>query len=173
MVADTAYESLTVTARDGSRRFVVILPSLRRNAAPCRCSPRLSRLGLMLTRRMVLRLIGASAGAAVTGPELLARAASAAGPATLPDGSNGVEHVVVLMLENRSFDHFLGWLPGADGRLDMHFLSTDGNVYPTYPLAPDFQGCGYSDPDHSWEGFLVQLNHGRMDGFLKRPTPPE
>ena len=76
------------------------------------------------------------------------------------------------MMENRSFDHFLGWLPGADGRHDLDFLSSDGNVYPNYPLAPDFQGCGYSDPDHSWEGFLVQHNFGRMDGFLQRPTTP-
>jgi phospholipase C len=30
-----------------------------------------------------------------------------------------VEHVVVLVMENRSFDHFLGWLPGADDRHDM------------------------------------------------------
>src|SRR5882757_5167423 len=77
------------------------------------------------------------------------------------------------MMENRSFDHFLGWLPGADGRHDMRFLATDGLVYPNYPLAPDFQGCGYSDPDHSWEGFLIQHNFGRMDGFLQRPTAPD
>jgi phospholipase C len=74
------------------------------------------------------------------------------------------------MMENRSFDHFLGWLPGADGRHDLTFPAPDGNVYPNYPLAPDFQGCGYSDPDHSWEGFLVQSNGGRLDGFLQRPT---
>ena len=89
-----------------------------------------------------------------------------------PGGSKGIEHVVVLMMENRSFDHFLGWLPGADGRHDMVYESTDGNFYPNYPLAPDFQGCGYSDPDHSWEGFLVQHNFGKMDGFLQRPTAP-
>ncbi len=123
----------------------------------------------MLTRRMLLQLMGASAGAAVTGSDLLARAASAS-PARHPHGSNGIEHIVVLMMENRSFDHFLGWLPGADGRHNMTFPSIDGNVYPNYPLAPDFQGCGYSDPDHSWEGFLVQHNGGRMDGFLQRPT---
>src|SRR5215469_1466071 len=126
----------------------------------------------MLTRRMLLRLVGASAGATVTGSELLASGASAASPARLPGGSNGIEHVVVLMMENRSFDHFLGWVPGADGRHDLEFASPDGNVYRNYPLAPDFQGCGYSDPDHSWEGFLVQRNGGRMDGFLQRPTPP-
>jgi phospholipase C len=114
--------------------------------------------------------MGASAGA-VTGAELLSQAVANASPALLSHGSKGIEHVVVLMMENRSFDHFLGWLPGADGRHDMTFPSTNGNVYPNYPLAPDFQGCGYSDPDHSWEGFLVQHNGGKMDGFLKRPTP--
>jgi phospholipase C len=121
---------------------------------------------------MFLNLMGASTGLAITGSDLLSRAAASATTALHPGGSGGVEHVVVLMMENRSFDHFLSWLPGADGRHDMTYLSTDGNVYPNYPLAPDFQGCGYSDPDHSWEGFLVQHNFGRMDGFLRRPTPP-
>jgi phospholipase C len=126
----------------------------------------------MLTRRTFLSLMGASTGAALTGSQFLAQTVARAAPAMSPGGSRGVEHVVVLMMENRSFDHFLGWLPGADGRLDGHFPAADGNVYPSYPLAPDFQGCGYSDPDHSWEGFLVQHNFGKMDGFLQRPTAP-
>jgi phospholipase C len=125
----------------------------------------------MLTRRNFLQLIG-SAGLAVGASDLLGRAAASASPALRSQGSNGIEHVVVLMMENRSFDHFLGWLPSAHGRRDLTFLAPDGNVYPNYPLAPDFQGCGYSDPDHSWEGFLVQYNDGRMDGFLQRPTAP-
>src|SRR6266702_2640093 len=130
-------------------------------------------LRLMLTRRTFLQLMAASTGAALSGTEYLATTAARAGTARFPGGSRGVEHVVILMMENRSFDHFLSWLPGADGRHDMTYLSTDGNVYPNYPLAPDFQGCGYSDPDHSWEGFLIQHNFGKMDGFLQRPTAPE
>src|SRR5215469_5925045 len=126
----------------------------------------------MLTRRKVLQLMAASTGLAVTGSELLSQTAARAAPALTPNGSNGVEHVVILMMENRSFDHFLGWLPDADGRHDMIYQATDGNYYPNYPLAPDFQGCGYSDPDHSWEGFLIQHNFGKMDGFLQRPTEP-
>jgi len=125
----------------------------------------------MLTRRTVLQLMAAS-GAAVTAPELLAQTAANAAPATTPAGSGGISHVVILMMENRSFDHFLSWLPGADGRNDLVFQSTDGNFYRNYPLAPDFQGCGYSDPDHSWEGFLVEHNFGAMNGFLQRPTTP-
>ena len=125
----------------------------------------------MLTRRLFLQLMGAS-GVAMTASDLLSQAVANASPAVRAGGSGGVEHVVVLMLENRSFDHFLSWLPGADGRHNMTYLATDGNVYPNYPLAPDFQGCGYSDPDHSWEGFLIQHNFGKMDGFLQRPTAP-
>jgi phospholipase C len=120
---------------------------------------------------MFLQLMGAS-GLAVTGTDLLSQAAANA-TALHPGGSKGIEHVVVLMMENRSFDHFLSWLPDADGRHDMTFLAPDGNMYPNYPLAPDFQGCGYSDPDHSWEGFLIQHNFGRLDGFLQRPTAPD
>src|ERR1700740_3517500 len=126
----------------------------------------------MLTRRSFLQLMGASTGVALTGTEFLNMTADRGAAAHLPHGSNGVEHVVVLMMENRSFDHFLSWLPDADGRHDMTYLSTDGNVYRNYPLAPDFQGCGYSDPDHSWEGWLVQHNFGKMNGFLQRPTAP-
>src|SRR5438093_9301185 len=36
---------------------------------------------------------------------------------------SGIEHIILVMMENRSFDHFLGWLPGAEGRqsrLDVH-----------------------------------------------------
>ena len=126
----------------------------------------------MLTRRGFLKLTGASAGLAMTGTQLFSPRSALARPARFPRGSNGVEHVVILMMENRSFDHFLGWLPEADGRHDLVFEAPDGNFYPNYPLAPDFQGCGYSDPDHSWEGFLVQHNSGKMDGFLMRPTAP-
>ncbi len=127
----------------------------------------------MLSRRKFLQISAASSGLAITGTDLLSQAVAHAASTIRPDGSQGIRHVVILMMENRSFDHFLGWLPGADGRHDLTFVSAvDGNTYPNYPLAPDFQGCGYSDPDHSWEGWLVEHNYGKMDGFLQRPTTP-
>ena len=127
----------------------------------------------MLSRRRFLQIAAASTGLAITGTDLLSQAVANASTTIRPDGSRGIRHIVILMMENRSFDHFLGWLPGADGRHDLTFVSAvDGNTYPNYPLAPDFQGCGYSDPDHSWEGWLVQHNYGKLDGFLQRPTTP-
>src|SRR5882724_1950348 len=38
---------------------------------------------------------------------------------------NKIEHIVVLMLENRSFDHILGYLTLEDGRADVDGLTQD------------------------------------------------
>ncbi len=87
----------------------------------------------------------------------------------LPDpDSSGIEHVVVFMMENRSFDHFLGWLPNADGRqAGLTYLDAAGVPHSTFPLAPDFQGCGYKDPDHSYAGGRVEYDGGACDGWLR------
>ena len=81
---------------------------------------------------------------------------------------SGIEHVVVLMMENRSFDHFLGWLPNADGRqAGLSYVDQTGVAQYTHHLAGDFTGCGHVDPDHSYQGGRIQYNAGNMDGFLR------
>jgi phospholipase C len=78
------------------------------------------------------------------------------------------DHVVVVMMENRSFDHMLGWLPNADGRqAGLTYYDLAGAAHSTYPLAPDFQGCGHPDPDHSYEGGRIEYNGGACDGWLR------
>src|SRR5258706_12644459 len=106
-------------------------------------------------------------GAALLGlPTWSRRAAALSSPRLPPPASSGIDHVVVVMMENRSFDHFLGWLPGADGRqAGMAFKDADGVVHSTYRLS-EFQGCGYSDPDHSWAGGRVEYDNGACDGWL-------
>ena len=85
-----------------------------------------------------------------------------------PPGQSGISHVVVVTMENRSFDHLLGWLPGADGvQNGPMFLDKNNVAQPTYDLAPDFEGCGHSDPDHSYAGSRVAYNGGAMNGFLR------
>ncbi len=88
--------------------------------------------------------------------------------ARLPRASStGIEHIVVVMMENRSFDHFLGWAPGADGeQAGLAYPDESGAMVSTYPLAPDYQGCGHPDPDHSVEGGRVEYNGGACDGWL-------
>jgi len=83
---------------------------------------------------------------------------------------SGIEHVVVVMMENRSFDHLLGWLPGADGRqAGLAYRDPAGAVHHTFHAAPTigFMGCNNLDPDHSWEGGRTQRNGGKMDGWLR------
>ncbi len=89
-----------------------------------------------------------------------------------PDRSK-IKHVVVVMMENRSFDHFLGWHPTADGMQEgLLYPDGAGGFQPTFPLAPDYQGCAYADPDHSYEGGRVTFNNGACDGWLLANPDP-
>lgn len=84
---------------------------------------------------------------------------------------SGIEHVVVVMMENRSFDHMLGWVPGADGRqAGLAYVDKQGNMQSTHALAPDYQNCHFRDPDHSYAGGRLQLNNGAVDGWLRART---
>ncbi len=77
------------------------------------------------------------------------------------------DHVVVLMMENRSFDHLLGWLPGADGKqAGLEYPDLNGKLHPTWDLGTDYQSCNFLGPAHQWEDGVQQLNHGKGDGFL-------
>jgi phospholipase C len=111
----------------------------------------------------VLDLMGAPTGENTHAQQI------AAGATTAPQANEApFDTVVVLMMENRSFDHVLGWLPGANGRQQgLSYTDTHGIVHQTYPLAPEWQGCTLSDPDHSWQGTAIQYANGRCDGFLQ------
>src|SRR3954449_2443853 len=100
---------------------------------------------------------------------LVAEAAKRQTRVQLPSPKNmPIDTIVVLMMENRSFDHYLGWMPNADGhQAGLSYVDLQGQTHETHRLTPDWQGCGHPDPDHSWDGGRGQLNGGRMDGFLK------
>ncbi len=113
------------------------------------------------------RFLGSAAAAALGGTPLAQAALTAATKLPKP-GRSGLEHVIVVMMENRSFDHFLGWLPGADGKqAGLTFNDANGAPHPPFALAPDFQGCGFHDPDHSYDGARVEWNNGACDGWLR------
>jgi phospholipase C len=80
-----------------------------------------------------------------------------------------VDHIVVLMLENRSFDHMLGYLSLEGGRDDIDGLRGqfsnphNGLAYPVHHL--DTTAIA-DDPDHSAAAVDLQLGAGAMDGFV-------
>src|SRR5271163_2459922 len=68
---------------------------------------------MSLNRRTFLQLLSTGALAGVF-PESIARALAI--PAQVRTGSlKDVEHIVVMMQENRSFDHYFGTLQGVRG----------------------------------------------------------
>ncbi|MGD0783758.1 MAG: alkaline phosphatase family protein, partial [Candidatus Aminicenantales bacterium] len=72
-------------------------------------------------------------GVGAAGEASRAGAAGAAGAALPPPAKSGIEHVIVVMMENRSFDHFLGWLPHADGRqAGLSYADPQGTPHATF-----------------------------------------
>ena len=127
-----------------------------------------------LRRRDFIARTAALAGAAGLGSvlpidTLVAEAARRQARRGLPSARNlPIDTFVVLMMENRSFDHYFGWHPSADARnRGLSYPDADGDPVRTYRLTPDFQGCEFLDPDHSWDGGRHQYNGGRMDGFVQ------
>ncbi|MGA2576121.1 MAG: alkaline phosphatase family protein [Bryobacteraceae bacterium] len=98
-------------------------------------------------------------------------ASTALSPGMLRAATSQVKHIVVAMMENRSFDHFLGWLPNANGKqAGLDYVDVNGVSHPTHELAPNWTGCAYNDPDHSYDGGRIEVDNGLMDGFMKTST---
>ncbi len=85
----------------------------------------------------------------------------------------GIEHIVVLMMENRSFDHFLGALSLDSAYANKATVNglkgTETNPAPTGPDVTVFKMANFTpeDPPHSWTRSHEQFNDGKNDGFVK------
>jgi len=103
-------------------------------------------------------------------------ATACAGPATSgvatpsPASATGkIQHVVVIMQENRSFDQYFGTYPGADG------LPRQNGQFTVCVPDPANGGCvrPYHDPNdrtgggpHGSSNAAADINGGKMDGFV-------
>jgi phospholipase C len=143
------------------------------------------------SRRRFLQYTGLGAAAAVTagcsgGPEAAANVAGrSAASAGLPKGWTGtiadVKHVVILMQENRSFDHYFGTLRGVRGFSDKQVLTyQDGHTIFQQPDTARTD-LGYllpynltdqidADLDHSWDGDHQARNGGLWNQWVAAKT---
>jgi phospholipase C len=147
--------------------------------------------GLVVTRRSLLAngtvLTGAATGAAVL-PLSLRKAMAR----TLRDGRasggslNDIQHIVILMQENRSFDHYYGTMPGVRGFADPTAITLPtGNPVYYQPDPSHAQGYllpFYYDPsktsaqatpgtDHSWPTQHQAWDNGKMDQWIAAKGP--
>jgi phospholipase C len=94
-------------------------------------------------------------------------------------GLDNLKHIVVLMMENRSFDHMLGSLTAVNPKIDgvkagLGNPDTTGAVVAPQALA-EFQGQLDPDPDHHFPAVDLQIFGGdtsagrqaNMQGFVK------
>ena len=126
---------------------------------------------MSVNRRDFLRRAASVSAAALATSIPEAKTQVQAASQILPDpDSSGIEHVVVVMMENRSFDHMLGWMPNANGRQSgLSYPDTNGVLQPTQRLNY-YVGCSHPDPDHSYAGGRSEVNNGAMNGWLRTST---
>jgi phospholipase C len=127
-----------------------------------------------LSRREFLERTALAAGVAgsagLPASTILAEAAEAHWMRNpLPRPRNiAIDHFVILMMENRSFDHYFGWLRNADGDQTQTFPNATGAQVATRHFSTlgtggmQYKGCGHPDPGHGWTSGRAQL----LGGFL-------
>ena len=79
-------------------------------------------------------------------------------PAKIAAARREIRHVVFLVKENRTFDHFFGTFPGADGVTQG--VTCDGSVVPLGHATDDSPGAA-----HSFVSGIIAINGGRMNCF--------
>ncbi|QXE36690.1 phospholipase C, phosphocholine-specific [Streptomyces sp. GMY02] len=134
-----------------------------------------------LNRRRFLQIAGATAGFSALS-DSIARAAAI--PAGRRSGTiNDVEHIVVLMQENRSFDHYFGSLKGVRGFGDPRPMTPAGvksvwhqsdgtkDILPFHPDAEDLGMQFIAGLDHDWAGGHQAWNQGRYDQWIPAKSP--
>ena len=110
------------------------------------------------------RLLAAGVLALVVGGAVWAHGAARGQTTTTP-----LEHLVVLMQENHSFDNYFGTYPGADGIPDgvcmpLDPVSSSGDCIEPFHIGDN--DVEIADPDHSLTTHENQFNGGAMDGFV-------
>ena len=136
---------------------------------------------MALDRRAFLQLLSSGAAAAAL-PASIARALAL--PANNKTGTIAdVEHIVFMMQENRSFDHYFGTLSGvrgfgdpravtlAGGRSVFYQPDAHGYVLPYHPIAANLGMQFLEDLAHDWTTTHVALNQGAYDRWVPAKTP--
>ncbi|UNO42999.1 phospholipase C, phosphocholine-specific [Streptomyces sp. MST-110588] len=129
-----------------------------------------------LNRRRFVQLAGGTAAFAMLSNSIERAAAI---PARRHSGSiQDVQHIVVLMQENRSFDHYFGSLRGVRGFGDPRPVTlpsgkpvwhqSDGSkeVLPFRPEADNLGMQFLQDLNHDWAGTHKAVNKGRYDQWI-------
>src|SRR5262250_510801 len=91
-----------------------------------------------------------------------------------PAGLDRLKHIVVLMMENRSFDHMLGGLrktnPAINGLVGNESNPDTMGATVTVQANAKFAGQLDHDPDHHFPGVDLQIFGGQPPGPGRAPN---
>ena len=76
--------------------------------------------------------------------------------------SQPIQHVIIMIQENRSFDDFFATFPGADGATTGKMKRTHGDKTVKLHEVSLVETCDFG---HSYSGFIKDYDAGKMDGF--------
>jgi phospholipase C len=74
-------------------------------------------------------------------------------------GSATIQHTVIILKENHTFDNYFGTFPGADGVTSG--LTSTGQLVPLTPMSD----MDYAPVCNGWDCAIQAMNGGKMDGF--------
>ncbi len=148
-----------------------------------------------VSRRTALKQLGVGIGAAALGSGCLpgpnhcesGSAAPPVGPGFDETGAMtarrllaGIDTIVVVMMENRSFDHFFGALaldPDYPARGVIDGLrgteANEGDDGTSIVMQRAEKPCEHHGPLHTWDAAHAAFAEGRNDGFVRANAPSE
>jgi phospholipase C len=100
----------------------------------------------------------------------------------MPNLLSSINHIIVLMLENRSFDHMLGLLYSASGNVsstgqpfegltgEESNPGTDGSAVPVFAIAPANPNAYFMPGADPGEGYSA--TNSQLFGSATAPDPP-
>ena len=93
--------------------------------------------------------------------------ANASPAQTAPKAKTPIQHLVVLMQENHTFDNYFGTYPGADGLpSDVRMPVDPANPAAGYVVPWHIGTTTITDLSHTAPTYLAQYDNGKMDGFV-------
>jgi phospholipase C len=110
--------------------------------------------------------LAACSGAGGTAPVPQSGAAASERSAVRPD-STKIQHVVIMIQENRSFDNLFATFPNADGATSGYYLKKVNGQYKRTPIQLAEGGLPNFDFNHSYKQFIPDYDNGGMDGFAQ------
>jgi len=110
--------------------------------------------------------LAACSGTGTPAPSLPVRVAPAQGTARSLSGSGPIQHVVIMVQENRSFDNLFATYPGADGATYGYYLKKiQGGTYKRIKIQLKMQTLAGLDVNHARKDYVTDYDNGGMDGF--------